>query len=381
MLDITDGAGMDSDKSGQTANPHNRAAPRPLSVYMGAVMAMLQPGATDADVAAHQRAVERMLAGIKKYQSSDYTRVMNGLAPVWAAGSSILYHCPAVAGGDGRAVMIVPSMINGPEILDLYPGRSFVRWLAERGFDVYLLDWGTPSQDAGLQDMDGVLARVTMAADYVRGITGRAVDALGYCMGGTLALGAAARGPDVFGRLMVLSAPWDFHAGDARMRSQVMTGAASALQLLESQSVLPVDWIQTVFAHVNPRLALDKFSSFLDMPAGSAEAEIFVAVEDWLNGGQDLSAGVARTCILDWYGHNTPGTGKWVDLAVLENHPVLVVAAQKDILVPPESAIAATHQLGRATIMRPDCGHISLMAGRRAVSDVWEPLAAWLSAR
>lgn len=372
---------MDSDKSDR----YNRAAPRSLSVYMGAVMAMVQPGASAADIAGHQRAVERMLAGIKKYQASDYTRTMDRLTPVWRAGTSTVYHCPAMTGGagggtGGGAVMIVPSMINGPEILDLYPGRSFVRWLAGQGLDVYLLDWGIPSQDDGLYEMDGVLARVIAAAQSVRGMTGRAVDALGYCMGGTLVLGAAARVPDLFGRLMVLSAPWDFHGGDARMRSQVMTGAASALQLLESKAVLPVDWIQTVFAHVNPRLALDKFSSFLDMPADSAEAEIFVAVEDWLNGGQDLSAGVARTCILDWYGHNMPGTGQWVDLAGLANHPVLVVAAQKDVLVPPESAIAAAHQLGRATILRPDCGHISLMAGRHAREMVWQPTCEWLSA-
>ena len=192
--------------------------------------------------------------------------------------------------------------------------------------------------------------------------------------------GAAVRDPGLFGRLVLLSAPWDFHAGDPRMKGQVMMGTPSALQLLETKPVLPVDWIQNVFAHVNPRNALDKFSKFLGMKPGSTDEKIFIAVEDWLNGGGDLSAGVARTCIMDWYGKNDPGRGGWVDLSVLSHHPVLVVAAGKDILVPPESAIAVMQKLPHAALITPQCGHISLMAGKSAKTNVWEPVAGWLKA-
>lgn len=350
---------------------------------MGAVMAMLAPDASADEIAAHQRAVERMLSGIRKYQSHDFRRAMPPLDEIWRAGGARIDYHQAAPNADrhARPLLVIPSMINGSEILDLHPARSFVRWMAGQGFDVYLLDWGVPSQDDGLVDINGVLARLNDAARFVRRHAGAdAVDAVGYCMGGTLLLGAAAGAPDLYERIVLLSAPWDFHAGDPRMRAQVMTGAASALQLLEHKSVLPVDWIQGVFAHVNPRLALDKFASFLDMESGSEGEEIFISVEDWLNSGQDLSAGIARCSIIDWYGHNKPGRGDWGDMHTLAGHPMLVVAAERDILVPPDSAVAAAQHSSRATVLKPPCGHISLMAGRRAVDDVWMPTCAWLKA-
>lgn len=271
-------------------------------------------------------------------------------------------------------------MINGNEILDLLPGKSFTRWMAAQGFDVYLLDWGNPAADDGLKSLDGVTGRIVEAAGFIASRTGEPVDTLGYCMGGTLLLGAAAGKPELFGKLVLLSAPWDFQAGDPRMMVQVATGTPSALQLLEVKASLPVDWIQNIFARVNPALAIKKFSNFSDMVTGSTDEELFIAVEDWLNGGQDLSAGVARTCILDWYGENKPARGEWVDLSSLEKTPVMIVAADKDILVPPEAASAASQHLPLSRVIKPSCGHISLMAGKNAQNMVWEPVRDWLLA-
>lgn len=345
-------------------------------------MGMVGPG-DDADfVALHKKSVERMLQGIRKYQAHDYARDSTPLDVAWSEGTSALFYCPRADGvKNAGTIFLIPSMINGSEILDLLPQRSFVRWMAGQGFDVYLLDWGTPSADDGLQDLDsGVLQRLLSAAKIVQAAQGGGpVDALGYCMGGTLLLGAAATEPALFNRLILLSAPWDFHAGDPRMMAQVMTGTPSALSLLEEKSFLPVDWIQNVFAHVNPRLAIDKFSAFLDMAPDSEEEKIFIAVEDWLNGGQDLSAGVARACILDWYAANKPARGEWVDLAKLSGHAVLVVGAGKDILVPPESAYAVVQHIPGADKLGPACGHISLMAGRKARETVWQPICDWLN--
>ena len=43
---------------------------------------------------------------------------------------------------------MVYALINKPYILDLTKGGSFIEYLVNRGFDVYLLDWGTP----GIED-------------------------------------------------------------------------------------------------------------------------------------------------------------------------------------------------------------------------------------
>ena len=41
-------------------------------------------------------------------------------------------------------MLVVPSLINRPYILDLAPGRSLLRWLAAQGLRPLLMDWGTP---------------------------------------------------------------------------------------------------------------------------------------------------------------------------------------------------------------------------------------------
>lgn len=352
-----------------------RSAPRPLSIYLGAAMSMLPPDAPEDMKAEHKDSVTRMLEGIKKYQAHPFQRPDPGREKIWQEGTSFLTH---ISGAGSAAILLIPSMINGAEILDLLPEQSFAAWLAAQGYDVFLFDWGVPTEDAGISSLDDVLARLNKAAEFATSKAAGPVDAIGYCMGGTLLLGAAAREPEHYKKIVVLSAPWGFHSGDPRMRMQVFTGTASALQLLETRQVLPVDWIQTVFAHVNPQMAIKKFSSFLDMAPGSSEEKIFIAVEDWLNSGQDLPSGVARSCIMDWYNDNHPGRGRWANLKALGNRPVLIVAATKDILVPPESALAAMQDIRNATAQRPPCGHISLMAGRQAEKMVWAPLLEWL---
>ena len=105
-----------------------------------------------------------------------------------------------------------------------------------------------------------------------------------------------------------------------------------------------------------------------------------------MNGGHDLPSGIARMCIMDWYGHNRPATNAWqvggqtVDVTTLDGGKMMIVAAMRDVLVPPESALALGRGVRNVDILRPDCGHISLMAGRAAMETVWRPLAQWLKA-
>src|SRR4051812_35153527 len=41
-------------------------------------------------------------------------------------------------------VLITPPLMVKPDIYDLRPGHSFVEYMLERGFDVFLVDFGRP---------------------------------------------------------------------------------------------------------------------------------------------------------------------------------------------------------------------------------------------
>jgi len=87
-----------------------------------------------------------------------------------------------------RPLLIGPPWINKFYILDLRPRNSFVRWAVSQGHTVFMISWVNPDEklaEKGFEDYmtDGYLA----ALDAIEQATGeREVNAIGYCLGGTL---------------------------------------------------------------------------------------------------------------------------------------------------------------------------------------------------
>jgi len=95
-------------------------------------------------------------------------------------------------------ILIIPPCINKYYILDLSPENSFVKWLVNNNFQVFLVSWVNP--DKHLSDMDlgdyvkqGVLDTI----DYIcKDLGYNKISTIGYCIGGTvlgIALGHMAK--------------------------------------------------------------------------------------------------------------------------------------------------------------------------------------------
>jgi pimeloyl-ACP methyl ester carboxylesterase len=333
------------------------------------------PGAVLAETLRQDAA---LIEGIAAYRRHPWRRDMPDPPAIWQEGGSRLLDY----GGDGPLVLFVPSLVNRAYVLDLAPGHSMLRWLAEHGAHPLLLDWGWPGEAE---------RRFTMT-DYVAGRLERAMAAAGpgtvlagYCMGGTLAVAAAQRRPDLVRALALLAAPWDFHAPDPVRAIQ----AAEMLPLLEPalafNHTLPVDLLQVLFSLLDPWGVADKYRGFTRLDPASERATLFVALEDWLNDGIPLAAPVARECLGGWYGANTPARGAWriaglpVDPAALRM-PTWVAAPGRDRIVPPESARPLAALIEGAVLHEPTAGHIGMAAGHMAEQVLWRPFREWLLA-
>lgn len=93
-----------------------------------------------------------------------------------------------------RPLLIVPPFINKYYILDLQPENSFVRYCVERGVSTFMISWRNIDASLGHLTWDDYLAMgVFEAIDAVRNVSGAdSVNALGYCVGGTLLTSALA---------------------------------------------------------------------------------------------------------------------------------------------------------------------------------------------
>ena len=100
----------------------------------------------------------------------------------------LLQFSPATDEVHARPLLIFPPWINKYYIIDLRPENSFVRWLVDRGYTVFLVSWVNPGADMadkGFEDyMQGGIFAALDAVEKATGV--RDPNCVGYCIGGTL---------------------------------------------------------------------------------------------------------------------------------------------------------------------------------------------------
>jgi len=93
-----------------------------------------------------------------------------------------------------KPFLLVPPCINKYYILDLQPENSLVRYTVEQGHTVFLVSWRNPDESMSDVTWDDYIEHGVMKAiEVVRDLTGQGqLNALGFCVGGTLLAVAAA---------------------------------------------------------------------------------------------------------------------------------------------------------------------------------------------
>ena len=267
-------------------------------------------------------------------------------------------------------LLFIPPWINKYYILDMQPKNSFVRYMVEQGFTVFVISWKNP--DASMEDItfedymrDGPLA----AAEVIREITGSpTVNPVGYCIGGTLlamilAWLAAKGRQEPFATATFMVSLQDF----TQVGESALFMGESSIDFIERQMMergyLDSREMSAMFnlLRSNDLIWANVVNNYLMGNPPPAFDLLY-----WNSDGTRM----ARTAH-SWYLRNTyvennlikPGKvtvmGEPVDLGRIEQD-IYAVGAEKDHIVPWDAAWRITQLAGgRVRFVRASSGHIA----------------------
>jgi polyhydroxyalkanoate synthase len=310
---------------------------------------------------------------------------------VWTHRKTTLYRYRSSQRTHAVPVLLVFALINRPDIFDLSPGRSFVEFLIEEGYDVFLVDWGEPEEedsDLGLEYY--VCDALPWAMREVLRESGEdELSLLGWCIGGTLCAMHAAIDPDSPVRnLALLTTPVD--TDGALYTKWLRRDSFDPEMVTDTHGAIPGGAVD--FANKMMKPVTNYWTTYRqlwqDVLAGKDRRAGYQAMAKWVADNPPFPARAYREWIEWMYKENrlVAGRLRLRDQRVLLDRieqSMLVVTAGADHIAPPPGTRPLLDLAGSEDVTHFDRpgGHIGLMAGSRAREEIWPDIAEWLEPR
>jgi polyhydroxyalkanoate synthase len=288
-------------------------------------------------------------------------------------------------------VLLCYALVNRPYILDLQPGKSVVQRYLERGFEVYLIDWGVPTaEDARLTLSDYVCDFLASVVEFIVGQHRREdLHLLGYCMGGTLSVLYAALEPRRVKSLTLLAAPIDFSGSESLLQVWTDPKYFDVDALIEAHGNCPASFLQTCFLALRPvQNLLEKNLGLFEQLDDDRFVSGYFALERWVNDNIPVAGATFREFVQKLYQCNQLVRGELllaqrpVELSSIRC-PLLLLTADRDHLVPPSSTLGISSHVRSVDCetLSIDAGHVGLVVSSKAHQTLWHAATRWLAQR
>lgn len=304
---------------------------------------------------------------------------------VWQRDKVKLYHYIRETPAKCKIPVLVSfAMLNRHDVLDLQPDRSLMKKLLEEGLDIYIMDWGYPTQADKYLTME----------DYIDGYMNDAVDFIrrkhkvpkihkqGICQAGTYSMIYASRYPQKLKSLTTYVAPFDFGDNDNMLYKWAKHIDIDAM--VDNVGTISGEMIDSAFSMLKPSMNISKYIGVMDSLEDEAKLLNFLRMEHWKVDLPAIPGEMYRKYIKDLFrdnllikGEMTLG-GKLIDLKNM-NIPYLNVYATGDAIIPNDSTKAVMSKIGstdKQEIPFPG-GHIGVFVGTKSQKDLAPAVAKW----
>jgi polyhydroxyalkanoate synthase subunit PhaC len=284
----------------------------------------------------------------------------------------LIQYRPATETVYERPMLMVPPCINKFYVLDLQPENSLVRYAVEQGHTVFMVSWRNVPADMGTVTWDDYVSQgLITAIESVRKICGvKKINALGFCVGGTLLATALAvlkaKRKNPAASLTLLATMLDFcDTGELSVFIDEAYVKNREQQFTEdgNSGVLPGRELAITFASLR---ANDLIWHYVVNNYLKGNTPPPFDLLHWNSDSTNLPGAMYAWYVRNTYLENhlkTPGKltvcGAQLDLTRLDL-PAYMLATREDHIVPWKTAYASTQILrGKQTFVLSASGHIA----------------------
>jgi polyhydroxyalkanoate synthase subunit PhaC len=313
---------------------------------------------------------------------------------IWTHRGTTLYRYRSSQRQYPVPLLLVFALINRPEIFDLRPGNSLIAYLLGEGFDVFLVDWGSPGEEDADMGLDNYVCdelhwavRETLRASGEDELT-----LLGWCIGATLC--AMYCGLDRGGEqtpvrnLALLTMPVDARA--STYANWIGDPEFDVEQVAEQWRVVPggaVDFANKMLKPVTNFFTIYR-RLWQSIEEGTAQREAYQPMAKWVADNPAFPGRVWSEWIQMMYRDGTLVSGRArlrgrrVELGRIDQN-LIVVTAGSDHIAPRPGTMPIFDLVSSQDVTHIDRpgGHIGLVAGSAAKQEIWPEMADWLRER
>ena len=286
-------------------------------------------------------------------------------------------------------ILVVYALVNKSYVLDLQPNKSWIRHLLTQGYDIYLLDWKSPTRmDKYVSFDDYVNCYIDDCVNIVRDKNSADKITLhGYCMGSSMSAMYTSLHQEKIKNLVTI-APVIDTSKDTTVIANI-SREMDIDKLVSSIGNLPPEKLYECYSILKPfKQGVNKYFNLIENIDNDSFVQNFLRIEKWLYDTPPIAGETIRQWINDVYKKNLLFKNQLklgkiiVDLEKI-NVPLLNIVAEEDHLVGPECSVPLNEVVSSEDkrLIRFHTGHVGLIASSYSQNNVLPKVGQWLKTR